>query len=164
LFLLLINIYYKMLKQQMLLEKTNYEPHLNIELLTGAFIENKFKNMCAESICHAYANEILIIEYLKYRMALEPETFTDVTFTIDLPFVQDYIEYIKKVNITCEDIPVITYVYNTLLREPGDRELWPHDKASLILDKIQCLFDIDEDKLASELIEVISEIYYNSLW
>ena len=35
-----------MLKQQMLIEKTNYEPHLNIELLTGAFIENKFKNIC----------------------------------------------------------------------------------------------------------------------
>ncbi len=161
---MLINIYYKMLKQQMLIEKTNYEPHLNIELLTGAFIENKFKNICAQTICDAYANECLIIEYLKYRMALEPQTFTDVTFTIDLPFVQDYIEYIKKVSITCEDIPVITYVYNTLLREPGDRELWPDDKASLILDKIQCFFDINEDKLANELIEVISEIYYNNLW
>lgn len=153
-----------MLKQQMLIEKTNYEPHLNIELLTGAFIENKFKNICAQAICDAYANESLIIEYLKYRMALEPQTFTDVLFTIDLPFVQDYIEYINKVDITCEGIPVITYVYNTLLREPGDRELWPHDKASLILDKIHCFFDIDEDKLANKLIEVISEIYYNSLF
>ncbi len=65
---------------------------------------------------------------------------------------------------TCEDIPVITYVYNTLLREPGDRELWPHDEASLILDKIHCFFDIDENKLANELIEVISEIYYNTLF
>jgi hypothetical protein len=153
-----------MLKQQMLIEKTNYEPHLNIELLTGAFIENKFKNICKTTIYNAYANEILIIEYLKYRLAKDTETFTDITFTIDLPFVQDYIEYIKKVNITCEDIPVITYVYNTLLREPGDRELWPHDESSIILDKIQCFFDIDEDKLASELIEVISEIYYNSLF
>jgi len=153
-----------MLKTQMLFEKTNYEPHLNIELLTGAFIENQFKKICAQTICDAYANEILIIAYLKYRMALEPETFTDVTFTIDLPFVQDYIEYIKKVSITCEDIPVITYVYNTLLREPGDRELWPHDEASLILDKIHCFFDIDEDKLANELVEVISEVYYNILW
>ena len=153
-----------MLKQQMLIEKTNYEPHLNIELLTGAFIENKFKNMCAQTICDAYANEILIIEYLKYRQAVEPQIFTDVTFTIDLPFVQDYIEHIKQVNITCEDIPVITYVYNTLLREPGDRELWPHDESSLILDKIHCFFDIDENKLASELVEVISEIYYNKLW
>jgi hypothetical protein len=153
-----------MLKNQMLFEKTNYEPHLNIELLTGSYIENQFKNICAQTICDAYANEILIIAYLKYRMALEPETFTDVTFTIDLPFVQDYIEYIKKVSITCEDIPVITYVYNTLLREPGDRELWPHDKASLILDKIHCFFDIDEDKLANELVEIISEIYYNILW
>jgi hypothetical protein len=153
-----------MLKQQMLIEKTNYEPHLNIELLTGAFIENKFKNICKTTIWDAYLNEILIIEYLKYRMALEPQTFTDVQFTIDLPFVQHYIEHIKKVNITCEDIPVITYVYNTLLREPGDRELCPHDESSLILDKIHCFFDIDEDKLASELIEVISEIYYNTLW
>ena len=81
----------------MLIEKTNYEPHLNIELLTGAFIENKFKNICAQTICDAYVNEILINEYLKYRLAKDPETFTDITFTIDLPFVQDYIEYIKKV-------------------------------------------------------------------
>ena len=143
-----------MLKQQMLIEKTNYEPHLNIELLTGAFIENQFKNICARTIYDAYVNEILIQEYLKYRMTLDPQTFT-----IDLPFVQDYIEHIKKVNITCQDIPVITYVYNTILREPGDRELWPHDEASLILDKIHCFFDIDEDKLANELVEVISEIY-----
>jgi hypothetical protein len=153
-----------MLKNQMLFEKTNYEPHLNIELLTGSYIENQFKNICARTICDAYMNEILIIEYLKYRMALEPQTFTDVQFTIDLQFVQHYIEHIKKVSITCEDIPVITYVYNTLLREPGDRELWPHDESSLILDKIHCFFDIDEDKLASELIEAISEIYYNKLW
>jgi len=138
----------------MLIEKTNYEPHLNIELLTGAFIENQFKNICARTIYDAYVNEILIQEYLKYRMTLDPQTFT-----IDLPFVQDYIEHIKKVNITCQDIPVITYVYNTILREPGDRELWPHDEASLILDKIHCFFDIDEDKLANELVEVISEIY-----
>jgi hypothetical protein len=153
-----------MLKTQMLFEKTNYEPHLNIELLTGEFIENQFKKICARTIYDAYANEFLIIAYLKYRMALEPETFTDVSFTIDLPFVQDYIEYIKKVNITCEDIPVITYVYNTLLREPGDKELWPHDEASIILNNSQCFFDIDEDKLANELVEIISEIYYNTLW
>ena len=86
-----------MLKQQMLIEKTNYEPHLNIELLTGAYIENKFKNICARTICDAYANKILIIEYLKYRMALEPHIFSDVTFAIDLVFVQDYIEHIKQV-------------------------------------------------------------------
>lgn len=153
-----------MLKQQMLIEKTNYEPHLNIELLTGAYIENKFKNICARTICNAYANKILIIEYLKYRMALEPHIFSDVAFAVELVFVEDYIEHIKQVSITCEDIPVITYVYNTLLREPGDKELCPDDKASLILDKIHCFFDIDEDKLANELIEVISEIYYNSLW
>ena len=153
-----------MLKQQMLIEKTNYEPHLNIELSTGSFIENKFKNICAQTICDAYANINLIIEYLKYRTALEPHIFSDVTFAIELPFVQDYIEHIKQVSITCEDIPVITYVYNTLLREPGDNELCPDDKASLILDKIHRFFDIDEDKLANELIEVISTIYYNSLW
>ena len=109
-------------------------------------MENKFKSICKTTIYDAYVNKILIIEYLKYRMAKDSQTFTDVTFTIDLPFVQDYIEHIKKVTITCEDIPVITYVYNTLLHKPGDRELGPHDKASLILDKIQCLFDIDEDK------------------
>jgi len=148
----------------MLIEKTNYEPHLNIELLTGAFIENQFKNICARTICDAYANESLIIEYLKYKTESEPHIFSDVTFAIELVFVQDYIEHIKQVSITCEDIPVITYVYNTLLREPGDRELWPHDKASLILDKIHCFFDIDEDKLANELVEVISIIYYNKLW
>jgi hypothetical protein len=153
-----------MLKTQMLFEKTNYEPHLNIELLTGEFIENQFKKICARTIYDAYINEILIIEYLKYRMALEPQTFTDVQFTIDLPFVQDYIEYIKKVNITCEDIPVITYVYNTLLREPGDKELTPDDDASIILNNSQGFFYIDEDKLANELVDLISEIYYNTLW
>jgi hypothetical protein len=82
LFLLLFNIYYKILKHQMLIEKTNYEPHLNIELLTGSFIENKFKNICAQTICDAYVNESLIIEYLKYRLTKDPETFTDILFTI----------------------------------------------------------------------------------
>ena len=143
-----------MLKTQMLFEKTNYEPHLNIELLTGAFIENKLKKICAQTICYAYINKILIIEYLKYRMRTDK-----MAFTLDLSFVFDYIEYIKKVNITCEEIPVITYVYNTLLREPGDKELWPHDHASIILNNSQCLFDIDEDKLANELLDLINEIY-----
>ena len=153
-----------MLKKQMLIEKTNYEPHLMIELLTGAFMENQFKTLCKTTIYDAYLNKNLILEYLNYKLDTDPETFTDLLFTIDLPFVQDYIAHIKKVSITCEDIPVITYVYNTLLREPGDRELWPHDKASLILDKIHCFFDVDEDKLAKELIEIISKIYYNTLW
>jgi hypothetical protein len=148
----------------MLFEKTNYEPHLNIELLTGEFIENQFKKICARTIYDAYINEILIIEYLKYRMKTDKKAFTDILFTIDLPFVQDYIEYIKKVNITCEEIPVITYVYNTLLREPGDKELTPDDDASIILNNSQCFFDIDEDKLANELVEIISEIYYNISW
>ena len=143
-----------MLKTQMLFEKTNYEPHLNIELLTGAFIENKLKKICAQTICYSYINKILIIEYLKYRMRTDK-----MAFTLDLSFVFDYIEYIKKVNITCEEIPVITYVYNTLLREPGDKELWPHDHASIILNNSQCLFDIDEDKLANELLDLINEIY-----
>jgi hypothetical protein len=143
----------------MLFEKTNYEPHLNIELLTGEFIENQFKKICARTIYDAYLNEILIIEYLKYRMK------TDKTaFTLNLSFVFEYIEHIKNVSITCEEIPVITYVYNTLLREPGDKELWPHDEASIILNNSQCFFDIDEDKLANELVEIISEIYYNTLW
>lgn len=143
-----------MLKTQMLFEKTNYEPHLNIELLTGEFIENQFKKICARTIYDAYINEILIIEYLKYRMK------TDKTaFTLDLSFVFEYIEHIKNVSITCEEIPVITYVYNTLLREPGDKELWPHDEASIILNNSQCFFDIDEDKLANELVDVINEIY-----
>lgn len=85
---------------------------------------------------------------------------TDKTaFTLDLSFVFEYIEHIKNVSITCEEIPVITYVYNTLLREPGDKELWPHDEASIILNNSQCFFDIDEDKLANELVDVINEIY-----
>jgi hypothetical protein len=143
-----------MLKTQMLFEKTNYEPHLNIELLTGEFIENQFKKICARTIYDAYLNEILIIEYLKYRMKTDNKAFT-----LNLSFVYDYIEHIKNVSITCEEIPVITYVYNTLLREPGDKELWPHDEASIILNNSQCFFDIDEDKLANELVDVINEIY-----
>lgn len=143
-----------MLKTQMLFEKTNYEPHLNIELLTGEFIENQFKKICARTIYDAYLNEILIIEYLKYRMKTDKKAFI-----LDLSFVFEYIEHIKNVSITCEEIPVITYVYNTLLREPGDKELWPHDEASIILNNSQCFFDIDEDKLANELVDVINEIY-----
>jgi hypothetical protein len=143
-----------MLKTQMLFEKTNYEPHLNIELLTGEFIENQFKKICARTIYDAYLNEILIIEYLKYRMKTDKKAFI-----LDLSFVFEYIEHIKNVSITCEEIPVITYVYNTLLREPGDKELWPHDEASIILNNSQCFFDIDEDKLANELVDIINEIY-----
>lgn len=143
-----------MLKTQMLFEKTNYEPHLNIELLTGEFIENQFKKICARTIYDAYLNEILIIEYLKYRMKTDNKAFT-----LDLSFVYEYIQHIKKVNISCEEIPVITYVYNTLLREPGDKELWPHDDASIILNNSQGFFDIDEDKLANELLDLINEIY-----
>lgn len=143
-----------MLKTQMLFEKTNYEPHLNIELLTGEFIENQFKKICARTIYDAYINEILIIEYLKYRMKTDKKAFI-----LDLSFVFEYIEHIKNVSITCEEIPVITYVYNTLLREPGDKELWPHDEASIILNNSQCFFDIDEDKLANELVDIINEIY-----
>jgi hypothetical protein len=143
-----------MLKTQMLFERTNYEPHLNIELLTGAFIENQFKKICARTIYDAYINEILIIEYLKYRMKTDNKAFT-----LNLSFVFEYIEHIKNVSITCEEIPVITYVYNTLLREPGDKELWPHDEASIILNNSQCFFDIDENKLANELVNVINEIY-----
>jgi hypothetical protein len=143
-----------MLKTQMLFEKTNYEPHLNIELLTGEFIENQFKKICARTIYDAYINEILIIEYLKYRMKTDKKAFT-----LNLLFVHDYIQYIKKVNITCEEIPVITYVYNTLLREPGDKELTPDDDASIILNNSHCFFDIDEDKLANELLNLINEIY-----
>jgi hypothetical protein len=143
-----------MLKYQMLIEKTNYEPHLNIELLTGSFIENKFKNMCAQSIYNAYFNEKEIREYLIYRLNTDSESFIE-----GFPLVLDYIEYIKKTRIvTCENIPVITYVYNTLLREPGDKELIPDDDASLILDNIQCFFDIDEDKLVNELLIIINDI------
>ena len=80
-------------------------------------------------------------------------------FIEGFPLVLDYIEYINSARIiTCENIPVITYVYNTLLREPGDKELWPHDDASLILDKIQCFFDIDENKLVNDLLEVINKM------
>jgi len=143
-----------MLKYQMLIEKTNYEPHLNIELLTGSYIENKFKKLCAQSIYNAYFNEKEIREYLIYRLNTDSESFIE-----GFPLVLDYIEYIKKTRIvTCENIPVITYVYNTLLREPGDKELIPDDDASLILDNIQCFFDIDEDKLVNDLLTIINDI------
>ncbi len=143
-----------MLKYQMLVEKTNYEPHLNIELLTGSYIENKFKKLCALSIYNAYFNEKEIREYLIYRLNTDSESFIE-----GFPLVLDYIEYIKKTRIvTCENIPVITYVYNTLLREPGDKELIPDDDASLILDNIQCFFDIDEDKLVNDLLTIINDI------
>ena len=143
-----------MLKYQMLTEKTNYEPHLNIELLTGSFIETKFKKICARIIYDAYFNEREIQDYLIYRMQTDNEVFIE-----GFPLVLDYIEYINSARIiTCENIPVITYVYNTLLREPGDKELWPHDEASLILDKIQCFFDIDENKLVNDLLEVINKV------
>jgi hypothetical protein len=138
----------------MLIEKTNYEPHLNIELLTGSYIEKKFKNMCAQSIYNAYFNEKEICEYLIYRLNTDSESFIE-----GFPLVLDYIEYIKKTRIvTCENIPVITYVYNTLLREPGDKELIPDDDASLILDNIQCFFDIDEDKLVNDLLTIINDV------
>ena len=138
----------------MLVEKTNYEPHLNIELLTGAFIENQFKNICARAIYEAYFNETEIRDYLLYRMNTDNEAFIE-----GFPLVLDYIEYINSARIiTCENIPVITYVYNTLLREPGDKELCPDDDASLILDKIQCFFDIDENKLVNDLLEVINKV------
>ena len=143
-----------MLKYQMLTEKTNYEPHLNIELLTGAFIENQFKSICARAIYKAYFNETEIRDYLLYRMNTDNEAFIE-----GFPLVLDYIEYINSARIiTCENIPVITYVYNTLLREPGDKELCPDDDASLILDKIQCFFDIDENKLVNDLLEVINKV------
>jgi len=138
----------------MLTERTNYEPHLNIELLTGAFIENQFKNICARAIYEAYFNETEIRDYLLYRMNTDNEAFIE-----GFPLVLDYIEYINSARIiTCENIPVITYVYNTLLREPGDKELCPDDDASLILDKIQCFFDIDENKLVNDLLEVINKV------
>ena len=143
-----------MLKYQMLTEKNNYEPHLNIELLTGAFIENQFKNICARAVYNAYFNESEIRNYLIYRLNTDDEAFIE-----GFPLVIDYIEYIKTTRIvTCENIVVITYVYNTLLREPGDKELTPDDDASLILNNIQCFFDIDEDKLVNELLEVINVI------
>ena len=138
----------------MLIERTNYEPHLNIELLTGAFIENQFKSICARAIYEAYFNETEIRDYLLYRMNTDNEAFIE-----GFPLVLDYIEYINSARIiTCENIPVITYVYNTLLREPGDKELCPDDDASLILDKIQCFFDIDENKLVNDLLEVINKV------
>lgn len=143
-----------MLKMQMLNEKTNYEPHLNIELLTGSFIENKFKKMCAQAVYDAYFNETEILDYLMYRLNTDCEAFIQ-----GFPLVLDYIEYIKNSRIvTCENIVVITYVYNTLLREPGDKELTPDDNASLILNNIQCFFDIDEDKLVNDLLELINKI------
>jgi len=142
-----------MLKHQMLIEKTNYEPHLNLELLTGSFVESQFKKICARAVYEAYFNENEIQDYLIYRLNTECEAFIR-----GFPLVLDYIEYIKTACIvTCENIPVITYVYNTLLREPGDKELTPDDDATLILNNIQCFFDIDEDKLVNDLLKVIND-------
>jgi hypothetical protein len=142
-----------MLKHQMLIEKTNYEPHLNLELLTGSFVESQFKKICAQAVYQAYFNENEIQDYLIYRLNTDCEAFIQ-----GFPLVLDYIEYIKTARIvTCENIPVITYVYNTLLREPGDKELTPDDDATLILNNIQCFFDIDEDKLVNDLLTLINE-------
>ena len=141
-----------MLKHQMLIEKTNYEPHLNLELLTGSFVESQFKKICAQAVYQAYFNENEIQDYLIYRLNTDCEAFIR-----GFPLVLDYIEYIKTARIvTCENIPVITYVYNTLLREPGDKELTPDDDATLILNNIQCFFDIDEDKLVNDLLTLIN--------
>ena len=142
-----------MLKMQMLTEKTNYEPHLNMELITGSFVESQYKKICTQAVYSAYFNEQEILNYLMYRLNTDCEAFIE-----GFPLVLDYIEHIKNARIvTCENIPVITYVYNTLLREPGDRELTPDDDASLILNNIQCFFDIDEDKLVNELLELIND-------
>jgi len=142
-----------MLKHQMLIENTNYEPHLNLELLTGSFVESQFKKICAQAVYQAYFNENEIQDYLIYRLNTDCEAFIQ-----GFPLVLDYIEYIKTARIvTCENIPVITYVYNTLLREPGDKELTPDDDATLILNNIQCFFDIDEDKLVNDLLTLINE-------
>lgn len=139
----------------MLIEKTNYEPHLNIELLTGSFIENQFKIICKRIIYEAYLNKNEIHDYLKYRMNSDNEPIIE-----GFPIVLDYIEYINNARIiTCENIPVITYVYNTLLRETGEPELIPDDDARIILNRIQYLFDIDEDKLVNDLLEVINDMY-----
>ena len=43
--------------EQLLINKTNYEPHLNIELLTGAFIENQFKKLCIREIYYIYSDD-----------------------------------------------------------------------------------------------------------
>lgn len=143
-----------MLKMQMLHEKTNYKPHLNIELMTGSFVESQYKKICAQAIYDTYFNETEIGNYLIYRLNTECEAFIE-----GFPLVLDYIEYVKNDNIvTCENIVLITYVYNTLLREPGDKELTPDDEASLILNNIQCFFDIDEDKLVNDLLVVINKI------
>jgi hypothetical protein len=143
-----------MLKMQMLNEKTNYEPHINLELLTGVFIENQFTKICEQAVYHAYFNKTEIYNYLVYRLNTDDKAFIE-----GFPLVLDYIEYINTCRIvTCENIPVITYVYNTLLREPGDRELIPDDDASLILNNIQCFFDIDQDKLVKDLLEVINKM------
>ena len=139
----------------MQIEKTNYGPHLNIELLTGAFIENKFRKLCKRAIYDAYFNRTEIRDYLIYRLNTDSEAFIE-----GFPLVLDYIEYIKTARIvTCENIPVITYVYNTLLREPGDKELTPDDDASLILNNIQSFFDIDEEKLVNNLLLTMQDIY-----
>ena len=76
-----------------------------------------------------------------------------------MSFARDYIGYINKGRITCKTIPITTYVYNTLLRDPITEKLMPHDEASLILDKIECFFDINYEYLASFLEDSIYSRY-----
>ncbi len=128
--------------EQMLINKTNYE------LITGAFIENQFKKLCIREIYYVYSDEYLIDEYFKYRRS---KVVDYGAFQITMSFARDYIGYINKGRIICKTIPITTYVYNTLLREPRTKELMPHDEASLILDKIECFFDINYDRLVSFL-------------
>ena len=142
--------------EQMLINKTNYEPHLNNELLTGAFIENQFKKLCIREIYYIYSDDYLIDEYFKYRRS---KVVDYGAFKITMSFARDYIGYINKGRITCKTIPITTYVYNTLLREPRTEKLMPHDEASLILDKIECFFDINYDCLASFLEDSIYSRY-----
>ena len=142
--------------EQMLINKINYEPHLNNELLTGAFIENQFKKLCIREIYYIYSDDYLIDEYFKYRRS---KVVDYGAFKINMSFARDYIGYINKGRITCKTIPITTYVYNTLLREPRTKELMPHDDASLILDKIECFFDINYEYLASFLEDSIYSRY-----
>ena len=142
--------------EQLLINKTNYEPHLNTELLTGAFIENQFKKLCIREIYNIYSDEYLIDEYFKYRRS---KVVDYGAFKITMSFARDYIGYINKGCIICKTIPITTYVYNTLLREPRTEKLMPHDEASLILDKIECFFDINYDCLARFLEDSIYSRY-----
>ena len=132
--------------EQMLINKTNYEPHINNELITGAFIENQFKKLCIREIYYIYSGDYLIDEYFKYRRS---KVVDYGAFKINMSFARDYIGYINKGRIICKTIPITTYVYKC--DPPGPHSVnilelvKQHFNNTRILDK-QCVQWIIEAK------------------